>query len=206
MQAVIDPLLARMGPEVVQGQKQAAAELRQWVAGRRAVLLADLQGGPREWRQPRKASFCVDLAGEVEGSFATSYGTNRAPDIYRTGGGTFAGVYRGVPVAVRRVGSWAGHDKNAQSDPWAVVDLSAEATNGSTYNIWLGVNPALFKDGATLRFDEDVAWGGLGQWNPQTRQWTYFGGFVGGEIRLDKAGLASGTTVRGRFAARVIKW
>jgi hypothetical protein len=206
MQSAISPVLVRMGPEVVQKQAEAAAELRRWVAERRAVLTADLQGGPREWSQPRKASFCVDLAGELQGTFATSFGSNRASDIFRVGNGSLAGVYRKAEVSVRRVGSQAGYDRNAQTEPWAVVDLTAEATNGTSYNIWIGVNPEQFKDGAAGAFDGKFAWGGVGLWNPQTRQWTYLGGFVGGRVELERASLADGAPVRGRFSAKVIKW
>ena len=97
MQTVIAPVLARMGPKVVQEQSEEAAALRSWIGGRRATLLADLRYGPRDWSEPRKTSFCVDLAGELEGEFATSFGTNRAPDIFRVGNGTLAGVYRTLP-------------------------------------------------------------------------------------------------------------
>lgn len=206
MQSVIDPTLARMGPEIVASQARARDALREWVAGRRAVLLADLRDGPREWSQPRKQSFCVDMAGELEGSFDTTFGTNRAPDIFRVGGGSLAGTYRRVEITVRRVGSQAGYDKNAQADPWPVIDISAEAANGTYYNIWIGVNPARFTDGAAGPLDDSFAWGGIGSWNPRTWQWTYLGGFVSGRVELDRASLADGAPVRGRFRTRVVKW
>jgi len=190
----------------VQKQAEAAAALRAWIAGRRAVLTADLRSGPPAWSQPRKASFCVDLAGDLEGVFATSFGTNRAPDIFRVGNGTLAGVYRRAQLLVRRVGSQAGYDRNAQADPWPVIDMTAEATNGTYYNVWIGVDPQRFADGASGPFDGEFAWGGAGLWNPQTQQWTYLGGFVGGRVELERAGLADGTPARGRFEARVIQW
>jgi hypothetical protein len=176
------------------------------VRGRRAVLLKDLEGGPPEWQQPLKQSICVDLAGEIEGAFGTSFGTNREPDAFRTGNGAFVGVYRRATLSVRRVGSQAGFDKNAQADPWPVVDVTAEATDGTYYNIWIGVNPARFHAGASGPFDGTFAWGGIGQWNPRTWKWTYLGGFVDGWLEVDRAGLASGDPVAGRFRARVIQW
>ena len=51
----------------------------------RQFLLKDLEGGPPEWTQPLKQSICVDLAGEIQGAFGTSFGTNREPDAFRTG-------------------------------------------------------------------------------------------------------------------------
>lgn len=206
MQAVVAPVLARSGPEVVAAQAKAVGELRVWVRERRAILLKDLEGGPPEWKQPLKQSICVDLAGEIEGAFGTSFGTNREPDAFRTGNGALAGVYRRVPLSVRRVGSQAGYDKNAQADPWPVVDLTAEAGNGTYYTLWVGVNPERFRAGESGPFDGTFAWGGMGSWNPTTQRWTYLGGFVDGWLEIDRAGLGPGSPVSGRFRARVIQW
>jgi hypothetical protein len=206
MQALVAPVLARSGAEVASGQAGAVDELRAWVRGRRGVLLKDLEGGPPEWQQPMKQSICVDLAGEIEGAFGTSFGTKGAPDAFRTGNGALAGVYRRATLSIRRVGSTAGYDTNAQADPWPVVDVTAEAADGTYYTIWIGVNPARFHAGASGPFDGTFAWGGLGNWNPRTWKWTYLGGFVDGWLEIDRAGLATGSPVAGRFRARVIAW
>jgi hypothetical protein len=206
MQALVAPVLARSGPEAAAAQANAVEELRAWVRGRRAVLLKDLEGGPPEWQQPMKQSICVDLAGEIEGAFGTSFGTKGDPDAFRTGNGALAGVYRRAALSIRRVGSTAGYDQNAQADPWPVVDITAEAADGTYYNIWIGVNPARFQAKASGPFDGTFAWGGIGNWNPRTWTWTYLGGFVDGWLEIDQASLATGGPVAGRFRARVIKW
>jgi len=206
MQALVAPVLARAGTEVASAQATAVEDLRAWIRGRRAVLLKDLEGGPPQWTQPLKESICVDLAGEIEGTFATTFGTNREPDAFRTGNGSVSAVYRHKTLSVRRVGAQAGYDKNAQSDPWPVVDITAEATDGTYYNIWIGVDPERFHAGARGEFDGAFAWGGMGQWNPRTWTWTYLGGFVDVGVEIDQAGLAPGSAVRGRFKARVIQW
>jgi hypothetical protein len=206
MQALVSPVLARAGTEVAAGQAKAVEELRAWIRGRRAVLLQDLEGGPPEWTQPLKESICVDLAGEVEGAFATTFGTNREPDAFRTGNGTLAGSYRQKPLVVRRVGAQAGYDKNAQADPWPVVDITAEATDGTYYTIWIGIDPERFQAGARGAFDGTFAWGGMGHWNPRTWTWTYLGGFIDVGVEIDQAGLTPGSPVTGRFRSRVIKW
>jgi hypothetical protein len=206
MQALVAPVLARSGPEVASAQAAAVADLRQWIHGRRAVLLRDLEAGPPEWSQPLKGSICVDLAGTIEGSFGTTFGTNREPDAFRTGTGGLAGTYRRSPLQVRRVGAQAGLDKNAQADPWPVVDLVAEAADGTYYTLWLGVHPERFGPGSAGPFDGGFAWGGIGNWNPRTWRWTYLGGFVDGRVELDQAALAAGAPVSGRFRATVIAW
>jgi hypothetical protein len=206
MQALVAPVLARSGAEVASAQARAVDELRAWVRGRRAVLLKDLEGGPPEWQQPMKQSICVDLAGEIEGAFGTSFGTKGAPDAFRTGNGALAGVYRRTTLSIRRVGSTAGYDSNAQADPWPVVDITAEAADGTYYTIWIGVSPARFQAGASGPFDGTFAWGGIGNWNPRTWTWTYLGGFVDGWLEVDRASVAAGSPVAGRFRARVIAW
>ncbi len=206
MQALVTPFLARSGSEVVSAQAKAVDDLRAWIRGRRAVLLKDLEGGPPEWQQPLKQSICVDLAGEIEGAFGTSFGTNHDPDAFRTGNGALSGVYRRATLSIRRVGSQAGYDKNAQADPWPVVDITAEAADGTYYNVWIGVNPARFQADASGPFDSSFAWGGIGNWNPRTWTWTYLGGFVDGWVEVDRASLATGGPVSGRFRARVIQW
>ena len=206
MQAVVAPVLARSGPDVVAAQAKAVGDLRAWVRGRREILLKDLAGGPPDWTQPLKQSICVDLAGEIQGAFGTSFGTNREPDAFRTGNGALSGVYRKTPLSVRRVGSQAGYDKNAQASPWPVVDITAEAADGTYYTLWVGVNPQHFEAGAVGPFDGAFAWGGIGNWNPRTSKWTYLGGFVDGGLEIDRASLAAGGAVSGRFRARVIQW
>ena len=66
MQVLVTPVLARSGYDTT-AHATAVEALRGWIRGRRGVLLADLQNGPPEWRQPLKQSFCVDLAGRPRG-------------------------------------------------------------------------------------------------------------------------------------------
>jgi hypothetical protein len=206
MQALVKPVLSRQGAEVAERQAAALESLKAWVRGRRGTLLKDLENGPQEWSQPLKESICVDLAGEISGAFGTSFGTNQVGDTFATGNGALSGAYRRRPLVVRRVGSQAGYDRNAASSPWPVVDLVAEAGDGTYYTLWVGVNPERFRAGETGSFDGTFAWGGIGNWNPRTVQWTYLGGFVDGTVELDRASLAAGEPVAGRFRARVIQW
>jgi hypothetical protein len=206
MQGVIAPVLVRAGSEAVAAQAAAVEELRSWIRERRDVLMKDLEAGPPDWRQPLKGSVCVDLAGEIEGTFVTTFGTNREPDAFGTGSGTIVAEYRHKTLALRRVGAQAGYDKNAQADPWPVVDITAEATDGTYYNIWIGIDPVRFRAGERGAFDGSFAWGGMGQWNPRTWTWTYLGGFIDAGVELEQAGLEPGSPVRGRVRSRVVKW
>lgn len=205
MQALVAPVLARSGADVPRVQA-AVEELRDWVRGRRAVLLGDLAGGPPDWSQPLKESICADLAGTIEGGFGTTFGTGDTPDIFATGTGALGLEYRRKQVAFWRVGAKADFDRNAIEDPWPVIDINGHATDDTYYTIWIGVNPEQFHSGGGGPFDGWYAWGGIGNWNPATWQWTYLGGFVNGGVELDQAAAVPGAPVSGRFRALVIKW
>jgi len=205
MEALVTPVLARAGADT-SGVGVAIDDLRQWVRGRRTVLVEDLENGPPPWRQPLKESICADLAGHVEGSFGTTFGTGGAPDIFTTGSGVLSLEYRRLQVAFRRVGAQAGFDRNAQADPWPVVDMNGHATDDTYYNVWIGVNPEHFRPGGGGPFDGAYAWGGIGNWNPRASQWTYLGGFVEGAVELEQAAAVPGAPVSGRFHALVIQW
>jgi hypothetical protein len=206
MQALVAPVVARSGPETAAAQAAAVEDLRTWVRGRRAVLLADLANGPPEWSQPLPASICIDLLGDLAGSFATSFGTPEGADLFATGTGTLTGVYRRVPLSISRVGAGAHFDRNATEDPWPVVDLVGLGADGKFYNVWIGLNPQRLAPGARGTFDGEFAWGGIGNWNPVTYQWTFMGSFVEGSIEIGQAGVTPGDPVSGRFAATVVMW
>jgi hypothetical protein len=205
MQALITPVLARSGADLT-AQAQAVESLRSWVRGRRAVLMENLRGGPPEWQQPLMASFCRNLVGSIEGTFATTFGTNMEPDSFLTGSGTITGTYWRTDLGIYRVGAQAGYDRNAQSAPWPVVTMTGLSNDGSSYDVSIAVNPEQFRDGTSGPFNSDHAWGSLGRWSPIARQWIFVGGFVSGRVELDQAGLAPGSPVTGRFTARVIRW
>jgi hypothetical protein len=181
-------------------------DFRDWVRTRRGVLLADLEGGPPEWDGAMKDSICVDVAGNIEGSFATTFGTKDTGNIFATGSGALSLVYRQQPIQFWQLGAWAGFDANAESDPWPVIDVHGRAADGTTYTLWLGVHPDHFHSGGVGLLGGDTAWGGIGQWNPATWTWNYLGGFVNGTVELDQAAAVPGAPVRGRFRAMVVAW
>ena len=153
-----------------------------------------------------KGSPCVDALGTIEGRFATTFGTKDAGNIFETGAGALSFVNRGRPIDFRQVGAWSGPDANAESDPWPVVDIHGSVADGSVYTLWLGVHPDEFRPGGVGVLGDETAWGGIGQWSPATRTWTYLGGFVNGTVDLEEAAAVPGAPVRGRFRAVVVAW
>jgi hypothetical protein len=207
MEALAMPVLARAGADVPAAAK-AMADLRTWIAGRRALLVADLQNGPPEWQQEPTASACIVNAGEVEGSFNTTFNPSVSPfdDPFR-GAAMFYGTYRGGGLNIFRAGASAGYDPNDTQVPRRpLVYLTGHSGNGLTYTIGIGVDPAQFAPGTSGRFDGVYAWGWMGSWNSWTWQWTYLGSFDSGQIELEAAGLQPGARVSGRFKGKVLRW
>ncbi len=205
MQALVAPVIARSGPEATARQAEAIEGLRNWVRKRRAVLLADLANGPREWSQPLKSSICRDLAGNVSGTFATTFGTPIGADLFLAGIGTLAGEYRRVPLNIFSVGAGAMFEI-APENPWVFVNIVARAFGGRVYTLAIFLNPEQLGPGAHGPFSGRFSWGYMGQWDPRTRQWTYMGGLVGGRVEIDQVGLDPGDPVSGRFEAMVVQW
>jgi hypothetical protein len=200
MQALVTPVLARAGADLG-AQAQAVDQLRAWISGRRAAILADLRNGPPDWQQTLKDTWCVDLAGRLEGSFATTFGSNAAPDAFRTGTGVINGTYRGHSLGIHTVGVQAGYHTDAQAQ-WVLVHLVGASTDATYYDVNIYVNPAQFRPGI-----QGYAGGELGNWNPATGRWSYMGGLVDGWLELDAASLQPGAPVSGRFKAiKVIRW
>ena len=61
-------------------------------------------------------------------------------------------------------------------------------------------------DSRVARFGSEEAWGGMGTWNNNTREWRYVGGYIRGQIELDQAQTVPGAPVSGRFSTLVVEW
>ena len=205
LRALVMPALSRSGADVV-AVEQAIDGLRTFIRGRRTVLLADLAGGPHVWNDPLRPEPCVDLLGQMDGSFGTSFGT-LGRDDFSNGTSRLAGTLRGRQVTTQFGGSTAGWDTNPSSNPpWPIVHLQVAGVDGLDYQLWIGVDPQYFISGANLSLDQGQAWGFVGYWNPATRAWTDGGSIANGQVRLDRAGLADGGAVSGRISGWVVQW
>ncbi len=208
MQALITPVLARAGVDL-DAQAQAVAQLRSWIAGRRAVLLADLRNGPPEWRQEPDRATCLDLAGSVSGSFATTFDPASNPyggvDPFRRGTGVINASYRGRTLTFSRVGAFAGYEPD-DDRRWPFVWLVGEATDGNTYNFGIHVSPEQFRPGNAGPLDYEWGRGWMSSWNRSSWQSSYLGDLVNGPVALDAASVQPGAPVSGRFRATVARW
>jgi hypothetical protein len=204
MRALVWPVLVAAGADL-KAVEQGIQDLRAFVSSRRGVILGDIQNGARAWSQPLRDPSCVDRSGDAQGSFDTTYGTS-GRDAFASGRATLAVNYRRQAQVFRRVGATSGVDQDDPQNHWPVIDLSAEGVNGNWYSAWISVRPDLFRSGGVAKLDGVEASGGMGYWNPATRQWVFMGSFMNGELRLSQAQAEDGRPVSGTFDAWLILW
>jgi hypothetical protein len=108
MEALIAPVADQVGDP---GWHAAVDEVRSFVAGRRALLSAELDAGPT-WPYPLDGYPCLDVAAVVDGTFSTTYGTLGAANPFATGTGTMTIEIGGTPTTLTPIGATAGRDPN----------------------------------------------------------------------------------------------
>jgi hypothetical protein len=148
----------------------------------------------------------VDLVGEMEGSFGTSFGTLGRDDL-ANGTARLTGSLRGRTVTTRVGGATAGWETNTTAtQPRPSIHLFAIGTDGIHYHMWIGIDPQYFTSGSVVSLDQGGASGWTGFWNPGTNTWTNGGSVANGQVRLDKASLEEGGAVSGRISGWVVEW
>jgi len=197
MEALIAPIVDAVEGTAWHG---AVNQVRQFVTGRRARLIAALDAGPT-WPDPLPGYPCVDVAARVEGTFSTTYGTLGAANPLGTGTGTFSITIGGVTTVLTPVGATAGNDPNAPvGQPSSVIQVfGRRASDNHILVVSIGMRPSRFFPRAVdLGFFD--ASGGVYDYDPGTNT-TAMVGFLLGNLTLTQAASSAGAVVAGSFAA-----
>jgi hypothetical protein len=201
METLITPAIVSSGGNAAL-LAEAVEGVREFVRTRRQIILEDLAQGPHRWEIPLRASPCVDLVGNLEGAFGTSFGTEHTP-ARETGSSNVRGALFGQQIYSVWGGATAGYDPNAPTEPWIIIHVFVCANDGTDYLIWFGIDPEHFAPVDAL--DDDYVWGWMGNWNPATQRWTDIGSILG-SFTLDQAAAQLGAPVSGRFSGIVVQW
>ncbi len=200
MQEVIRPVLEAQPP----GARAALDEIekvRQYLRARRAILLEDLAQGPHPWTRPLIDSPCLDLAGQVTGTFSTLFGA-KWEDSFGFGGGALQVTLPDREVSVPQAGVLTDQIYPAQL---RVVIAGREADNRDGYDHWYAVflwlRPEAFRDGAVLSLPSVEATGAMFMDNN-----LYVGSLYHGSLTLTRASPVAGAPVVGRLEATLIHW
>ncbi len=178
----------------------AVDQVKSAIESQRGAIEAELAGGAPEWTAPLRDPLCLEVIGQVDVSFDTTWGTGGAANPFATGTGTWAVSADGDQLNETDVGATAGDDPNA---PRALLQTFAALDDGTFAVVFLQVEPSRFHTG-TQELDFAGLFGGVFIYDPATLQLTLVGVLGEGTVALDEAGGASGDPVSGRITADLV--
>ncbi|MBI4818493.1 MAG: CotH kinase family protein [Deltaproteobacteria bacterium] len=160
MRAEIDRAARVIAPAVpaaaIQPLHDATERLRGFVTARERQLRAELDLGGAEWTNPARDPLCFDFA-SLSAHIQTRFGTHPAPDIFRTGTGTFTATVGAQRIEGLIVGSSAGIGVEP-NDLGRVVLLQASTTaDGSIPVVYVVMDPQKLASGLVPIDGESVA-------------------------------------------------
>jgi len=175
-------------------------QVRDAIESQRAAIEGELAGGPPEWTTALRDPVCLDVIGQVDVTFDTTWGTQGAANPFATGTGTWAVRNQGDDLVETAVGATAGDDPDAPRDLiWTIASLE----DGTLAVVFLQIEPSRFHTG-TQEIDWGGLFGGVFLYDPASLQLTFLGPLGQGTVRLDEAGGTSGAPVSGRITADLV--
>jgi hypothetical protein len=198
MEALITPIA---DPDGSAGLAASLDEVRAFVRGRRASILAELDAGPTDWSALPREPPCLQPLGEISGSLQTTWGTV-ANDAFTGGSGALAATLDGVTLEVGDVGAAAGWAaKPARAELLVVAALA----DGTTALIAFQVDPARLVPGAHLAIDGIELMCFVYQFTPATGELALVGLVTEGTLALDDVATTDGAPVEATFSGAVVR-
>ena len=181
-----------------------ADRVRQYIRGRRAEIVADLQPAPPDWPWPlAPAEVCMGEPTVLELWFKTTWGTKEGADPFAAGAVTRF-LLDGAEQPVGNTGVTAGMarpDEAAQMgvEEAAVVTLMTREPDFSIGGITAWLPPERAAAGARLAIGEQGVGGVAWSLAPGAAEPKDFTPILSGGLELDAAGMKPGAVVSGRF-------
>lgn len=198
--AEIDRMQALIVPLVSLETHTAIDDVRAFVDGRRASVTAVLGAGLAPVTDPLRDAFCFELIGDVDVTFATTWGTITNDDIFNTGSGTLGGTVRGTAITPTTVGSRSG--AHPEQPGRAVLQVFAAMPDESIVAAAVECDEAQLAEG-TITLDGDQAIGYLVRFVPATGANELLGLLLAGTLTLSAAGMEAGAPFEGSIASEV---
>lgn len=121
--------------------------VRDFITNRRTRLTDAIDAGPT-WDDPLQGYPCLAIAGSVDGTFSTNYGTTGAANPLATGSGTFTlTLGAGAPLTLTPVGATSGLDPNPApgSQAYSLVQIyGRRASDGHIFVVSTATHPSRF--------------------------------------------------------------
>ena len=178
----------------------AVDEVRDVIETQRETIEEELAGGPPEWTSPLRDPICLDVIGQVDVTFDTTWGTVGAGNPFATGTGTWTVRADGDDLPETDVGATAGDDPDA---PRVLLQTIAALEDGTLAVVFLQVEPSHYHTG-TQTIDWSGVFGALFIYDPPTMQLTLLGALGEGTVQMDEAGGTTGAAVSGHITADLV--
>lgn len=205
IQAEIDRLQKLMTPYLgddVLAEANAATDVRNFVAGRRSAILAEISPTPPAWPYAVPAGVCMSTVGKVSGAFSTTYGTLAQMQPFVTGQGSFTTE---IPIGTSMVANSVGASAGIESGPKGRrrLDVVGKFPDGTTRAMVFLVDPEIFASGKDGPFD----WQSVlarGYDIPTMGSAKKMGLAADGVLHFDQASSTANAPVSGTFNATLI--
>ncbi|MFO0551667.1 MAG: CotH kinase family protein [Polyangiaceae bacterium] len=201
--AEVDSLEATLAPVADPSFEAALGEVRTFIQGRRAALLAEIDQGPPAWNFDARNSPCMPVLGSVDATFTTTFGS-LGSDPFISGDGTISATLGGAPIAlVGTAGAVAGLDPNTTPPNGVViVQVPSLRADSKVEVVVLAIDKGLFGVGQT-RFDLFGRVGYLGVFDPADMSFTV-SAVIQGDLVLEQAAQTPNAPVIGSVHGQVL--
>ncbi|OGQ09834.1 MAG: hypothetical protein A2138_19225 [Deltaproteobacteria bacterium RBG_16_71_12] len=200
LDAEIDRMTALIEPLVPPETLTAIGDVRGFVDARRDGVTAALDAGLAPVTEPLRDAFCFELIGDVDVTFATTWGTIVNDDIFNTGSGTLAGTVRGNAIVPAQVGSRGGG--HPEQPGRVVVQVFGAMPDQSIVAAAVELDEAQLAEG-TVELDGEQAIGYLVRFVPATGANELLGLLLAGTLTLSAASTDEGAAFEGSIVSEL---
>ncbi len=170
-------------PEMRGRFTRGMGELHAFLDDHGGRVRAEVSFGPAEWPFPLRGNLCISRRGTVQGTFSTRWGTHPSDNVFEEGGGEAEASLFDEALAVQRVGSAAGYDREESA---ALLVFGMVVDEEHLYFVRLGTRAQQFQQG-TFRMGEDDFGCGFFEYNTRARAVTFFAECAG-TVTFEQAG------------------
>jgi hypothetical protein len=205
--AEVDRMEALLASYVDEDVADAIDGVRDFVSSQREIIEDELAGGPPEWTEPLREEICFEEIGELDATFATTFGTLGVDDPFAAGSGTLSGMVEDISIEPLAVGALAGFDEEDPDQETAVVATVGWMPDETALLAFASFPAEQLHDGAVIEVDWIDAMVILMRIFPEAEedeQDQLIGVLGGGAIELDQASDEDGAPIVGQLSGPLV--
>ena len=191
-------------PENRAAAKKEAERVRDFIRGRRSVILADLRPQPPGWPDGADQTAAALTPGELELRFSAEWGSNESDNPFAEGEITRY-AFDGVDAPSDGMGATAGPAGEDEREAFGIENAASLTVmgfgeNGAIQGLTLTFPISSLSPGATLTFGADEIDGGAWRVPPGAVEPDQFLPITAGALELEDASAKKGATISARFS------